>query len=243
MPAGLDGNPRPLQSDARSRVLRSIAQSVAARCAKPRIAVAIDGASSTGKSTLADELAAVLAGDGNSVVRASVDSFHRPRQERYERGVDSPEGYYYDSHDLNALRTELLTPFVEGKTFVRRAVFDEPSDTPLRTPREAVPVSAVLVFDGLFLHRPELLGYWDITVFLYADERREQQWQHYLTTELPADDEARRADIERRIARARHDRYVIGQRIYETAADPVQTATFLIDNDDFANPRLLRAPD
>jgi hypothetical protein len=29
--------------------------------------------------------------------------------------------------------------------------------------REAAP-SSILVFDGIFLHRPELLGYWDASI-------------------------------------------------------------------------------
>jgi len=60
---------------------------------------------------------------GREVVRASIDSFHRPRGERYRRGLDSSEGYYRDSHDLKALKDRLLTPFGRGSdTYVTAAI-------------------------------------------------------------------------------------------------------------------------
>lgn len=33
------------------------------------------------------------------------------------------------------------------------------------------------------------------------------------------------------------DRYVVGQRLYEDESEPATRATFVIDNDDLANPR------
>lgn len=113
-----------------------------------RVLVAVDGASGTGKSTFADELGRTLTDRGKTVVRASIDSFHRPRAQRYQLGKDSPEGYYRDSHDLPALRHHLLEPFTTGLGSIRRAVFDEPSDWPLDEPAEPVPLGAILLFDG-----------------------------------------------------------------------------------------------
>jgi uridine kinase len=83
----------------RSSLLEEIARSIV-RVDRPHpTRVAIDGVDAAGKTTLADALAPVLASLGRPVVRASIDSFHRPRAERYERGRDSPEGYYRDSFD------------------------------------------------------------------------------------------------------------------------------------------------
>lgn len=39
-----------------------------------------------------------------------------------------------------------------------------------------VATNAVLVFDGLFLHRPEFVSLWDVSVLLDADERRDEDW-------------------------------------------------------------------
>lgn len=201
--------------------------------------VAVDGASGTGKSTLADELARTLEAAGHVALRASIDSFHRPRAERYRLGPDSPEGYYLDSHDLHALRAELLDPFAEGHSSCRLAVFDEPSDLPLPTEETPVSDQAVLVFDGLFLHRPELIDHWDLSLYLRAEGQREAAWQAYLTEDLPSHPAARAAEVKRRMGRARRARYVDGQALYEREAQPLTHAHVVIDNDDLARPRIV----
>jgi uridine kinase len=225
MPAGLDGHPDPIRSVARAAVIDDVAARVAAVPVE-RCLVGIDGASGTGKSTLADELAAVLRTRGLTVVRASTDSFHRPRVQRYRRGPTSPEGYYVDSHDLGAITSRLLEPFAAGAEEVVTATFDEPADRAVDPEIVPVPGRAVLVFDGLFVHRPELVGHWHLSVFLVADARRQAAWQRYLadggSPEL-----------------ARRDRYVRGQELYELEAAPRSKATLVIDNDDLAAPAVL----
>jgi hypothetical protein len=100
----------------RAVLLERMAELVGAvRCSHP-IRVAVDGPDAAGKTTLADELASVLRGRGRTVIRASIDGFHRPRAERYKRGPDSPDGYFQDSFDYEALRQELLDPFGLGGT-------------------------------------------------------------------------------------------------------------------------------
>ena len=79
---------------------------------------------------------------------------------------------------------ELLIPFRQGADAVLIAAFDEPSDTALET-MIGVASSAVLVFDGLFLHRPEFAHLWDVSVFLDADERRDAEWLQFLLDDLP----------------------------------------------------------
>ncbi|MGH9223931.1 MAG: response regulator [Acidimicrobiales bacterium] len=101
--------------------------------------VAIDGASGTGKSTFADEVADALGARRRLVVRASIDSFHRPQRDRYRRGKESAAGYYLDSHDLTALQERLLAPFRRGTGTYVTAVFDEPSDCEITAPALAAP--------------------------------------------------------------------------------------------------------
>ena len=60
------------------------------------IRVAIDGVDASGKTALADELVPLIEERGRPVIRASVDGFHQPRSLRYQRGVNSPEGYYFE---------------------------------------------------------------------------------------------------------------------------------------------------
>lgn len=78
----------------RSDVLDQVAQGIKGLRLGHPIRIAIDGRTASGKTTLADELAALLQGQGRSVIRTSIDGFHRPRAERYARGRHSAEGYY-----------------------------------------------------------------------------------------------------------------------------------------------------
>ncbi|MEL7158975.1 MAG: uridine kinase, partial [Actinomycetota bacterium] len=173
MPAGLDGNPDPISTPARRDVLERVAgQVLDRRRAGSPLLVAVDGIDGAGKSTFADELAAVLLTHRVPVVRATVDSFHHPRAVRWAKGRSSPAGFFLDSHDLVALRRLLLDPMRAGPgSTYRTAAFDEPTDQPVDAPPATVSGREVLLFDGIFACRPELASYWDYIVFLEARAR------------------------------------------------------------------------
>lgn len=193
--------------------------------------VAVDGVDAAGKTILADQLADHVERRGRPVIRASIDGFHRPRAERYRRGADSPDGYYLDSFNYAALRDVLLVPLGPGGSRrYRRAVFDFRADSPIVAPEEEAPVSAVLVMDGVFLQRPELYGLWDYRIFVDARfavalERAERR-----DAALFGSAEAVRARYERR--------YIPGQRLYFTAADPARRADAVVENTDPEHPTL-----
>ena len=183
MPAGLDGNPNPIQTSQRDAVLRAIADRVCTEN-RSRVLVGIDGRSGAGKSTFADELASALRLRDRIVIRSTTDSFHRPRDERLKRGSTSADGYFLDSHRLDRIVSELLIPFQQGADEVLISAFDEPTDTPLETV-VGVPSNAVLVFDGLFLHRDEFANLWDVSIFLDTDQRQDGEWVQFLLDDLP----------------------------------------------------------
>jgi uridine kinase len=204
-----------------------------------RVLVGVDGRSGTGKSTFSDELARRLEERGRSVVRSTTDLFHRPRSERMRLGASSPEGYYLESHQTSTVVDELLVPFSAGASEVLIGAFDEPTDQP-RLLRSSVPQAAILVFDGLFVHRPEFRDHWDLSVMLHADRRCDEAWLRFLETDLPSEPTERAAELDRRLERARWPRYRRGWTGYlEAIEDPDPTVE--IDNDDLASP-VIRAP-
>lgn len=218
----------------RERVLARLAAFIAGVDAYPA-RVAVDGPDAAGKTTLADELAPLVEAHGRPVIRASIDGFHRPRRERYGRGGGSPEGYYLDSFDYPALRRVLLEPLGPGgNRRFRRAVFDYRADAPVQRPVEVAPREAILLFDGVFLARPELAECWDLHVYV----------------SVTADESVRRA-AERDVAlfgsaeavRAGYRaRYVPGQELYRKAVRPEEIADVVVDNNDPTRPRVRRAP-
>jgi uridine kinase len=175
--------------------------------------VAVDGVDGAGKTVFADELARELTAGGTTVVRASVDGFHHPREVRYRRGRTSPDGFYLDSYDYATLRAQLLDPLGPGGSgWFRTAAWDWRSDSPVDPPEQHADPGDVLVLDGIFLHRPEVP--FDVS-YARMSER----------DGTPSDPQ--------------HDanrRYLDGQRRYLAECDPAAHASIVVDNSDLLKP-------
>jgi uridine kinase len=210
-------------------MLEALARHIASEHRPHPLRVAIDGVDAAGKTTLADELAALVGALGRPVVRASVDDFHNPREVRYRQGSDSPEGYFQDSFDLATLRGALLEPLGPGGSRrIRRRAFDYRTDTPVDPIFEDAEADAVLLFDGVFLQRPELQGLFDLTIFIDA----------------PFEETVRRSvardGANPEVEHPSNRRYVAGQRLYLSRCEPRSRADVVVDNGDWRDPRIVR---
>ncbi|MBI5033845.1 MAG: uridine kinase [Chloroflexi bacterium] len=215
----------------RAQVLNQLVDLIVAIQLPHPTRVAIDGIDASGKTMLADELVEPISRRGRTVIRASIDGFHRPRAERYRRGKDSPEGYYYDSFDYNALRANLLGPLgLNGSRWHRRATFDYRTDSSIDSTGEQAAPDAILLFDGVFLLRPELRDLWDFSIFLHVDFK-------IAIARAVARDLADGRTSDEISARYRN-RYVPGQQLYFGSAYPQSNANSIIENNDLENPRL-----
>lgn len=192
------------------------------------VRVAVDGVDGSGKTTFADELALMLRAGGRPTIRVSVDDFHHRREVRYRRGRDAAEGYWLESYDYPSLRANVLDPLGPGGSrWYRPAVHDVRSDAILDLPRRRAAPASVVVIDGMFLHRDELRGQWDLSVFLAVP------------FEVTAARMARRDGSNPDPAHASMARYVQGQRLYFAACTPWERADLVIDNELPDCPRLL----
>lgn len=156
-----------MDNGTRSELLSRLAETIERVTVGHPVRVTIDGPPAAGKTTLADELAIVLRAQGREVIRATIEGFLFPKAQRYRRGEYSPEGCYFDSHDHHTMCQVLLDPL--GPTGDRRfqqAVYDRGSDTALCLPITTAAEDAVLLFDGVFLLRPELTDRWDLSIFV-----------------------------------------------------------------------------
>lgn len=211
---------------ARARVLARVARQIpAAADRRSWVRAAVDGVDGAGKSTFADELAEVLTGAGRTVVRASVDRFHRCRAERYRRGRDSWQGFWLDSFDYPRLRAELLDPLGPGGSGrYRPAVHDVASDRQLDLPWRHADPGAVVLVDGVFLHRDELAGIWDFSIFL------DVPFQVSAARMAARDGSDPDPDV------PSMQRYMAAQRHYLDTCMPCQRASLVIDNTDLRRP-------
>ncbi|WP_377251609.1 uridylate kinase [Phytohabitans kaempferiae] len=226
----------PTRSPARHDMLVELAGHVLAVSRPHPVRVALDGCSAAGKSTMGDELAEVLRErTARPVERAGIDYFKKAVALRTAYPPASPESYYLDSWDNAAIRDELLVPLGPGGSRrYRTAVMDLPATTPIDGPVRVATDDLILVADGCFLQRPELDPHWDLRIWLDVGfdvvlrrgVARDQAWMG-----SAAHTEAR--------YRAK---YIPGERRYVDEVRPDQRAQIVVDNRDFARPRLTRLP-
>jgi uridine kinase len=217
-------------SEAHASLLNRLATAIVALHPERIVRVAIDGVDGAGKTTLADALAPVVAAQGRPTIRASVDDFHHPRTLRYARGRYSPEGFYLDSYDYDSFRTLLLDPLSPAGTgrYVARH-FDLDNDRLFDVVVKQAQPAAALIIDGIFLHRPELRSYWDLSIFLKVD----------FDVSVPRGAQRGPALDATDAASPSNQRYIGGQRRYLSECEPEQRAGIVIDYNDLGEPKIL----
>ncbi len=193
------------------------------------ILVGIDGVDGAGKSSFSHTLATALTKFPRTVVTASIDHFHNPAKIRYVKGKDSPEGFYFDSFNYDVVKAYLLEPFFKGKGHYRTMAFDCEKDELMQLEPKPVPNNSILIFEGIFSFRPELLPYWDLKIFL--DVTFETSLQRNIQRSAP-----KGAEAVQKIKERWKQRYMPGQKIYFQHADPQAKADILIDNNDYKHP-------
>ncbi|MCU1535160.1 MAG: uridine kinase [Glaciihabitans sp.] len=211
---------------ARKDTISALADELLHNYGRGRVLVAIDGPDGAGKSTFADDLAALLREKGHEVFRATVDDFHRPYERAIAEGEFNPEGWYRHAYDYDMLRRALVEPFrtPSSGAFVL-AGFDSRRDQPIQPKWITAGTDAILIVDGVFLNRPELRGLWNFTVWLdVSPELGLERYSRRDGTSPDAD-----APLNRR--------YLGAQEFYQSHATPRARANAIIDNTDVEHPR------
>jgi len=214
----------------RTDVLSTLARRVLAIRLDHPTRVAVDGCSAAGKTTLADELADSLrAASDREVIRVGVDHFKRHVDLRTGYPPGTPESYYHEMFDTDAIRAVLLEPLGPGGSRrYRTEIMDLRGRTPIDSPERVATADAILVADGAFLQKPDLVGHWDLRIYVDVDfaevqrrgAERDQAWME---------------SYEQAAERYR-TYYVPGERLYVSEIDPAARADIVIDNRDFSAP-------
>jgi uridine kinase len=216
----------------RPELLAALAEHVLSVSRPHPTRVAIDGCSAAGKTTLADELADILAArTRRHIIRVGIDYFKRARVLRTAYPPDSPDSYYLDSWDNDAILAHLLLPLgPSGNRLYRTAVMNLAATEYLDAPYQAADFDAILVADGCFLQRPELDPHWDLRIFIHVSfetvlRRGIERDQAWMESAAAAEHRYR-------------TKYIPGEQRYLADVDPAARAQIVVDNTDFANPLL-----
>lgn len=207
--------------------MRSLANEILSRIGPGRRFLAVDGVDGSGKTAFTAKLVAEL--HDRAVVVIHTDDFLNPSAVRYAKGRTSPEGFWADSYNYSALRDQVLVPLgPTGDGNYSPSSYDSRADRSEPSPYVQAPMDALVIVEGIFLHRDELADFWDASVYLDVPFTE--------TAARMAVRNASNPDPEHPTMR----RYVGGQRLYFQAARPWERATFLVDNTDFSSPKLMR---
>jgi uridine kinase len=221
-------------SPERQHVLETVANALlAARRVDRALRVVIDGRSAAGKTTFADELARTLRNFGAVTLRASIDEFHPAGYSKESRGW-SPEEYISRGFDYQAFRELFLDPLgPQGNGIARLRFHQAASDRPY--PAEWVTASpqTVAIADAGFAFVPALEGSWDVSIWLHIS------FETMVTRAMERDVAwVGNADVV-------HQRYVSHwiptHQLYEERYSGEQRADWLIDNEDFERPAILKS--
>ena len=227
--AGVRGMAVPADGSQQALVIALAAAVRSLMADRGRVLIGLDGPDAAGKTTMADALGLEL---GDVAIRASIDGFHHPREVRLRRGALSAVGYYRDSFDYVRLCGELLAPFAGGADRVRTRTFDVRSDSAAGDNLADIPTAAVLVFDGVFLQRPETQHFWDLTVYLDVPPEVSLARAILRDASLLGSPET--------IADRYHHRYLPGQELYRRDVDPKTRADVVVENSHPAAPVVIR---
>lgn len=193
--------------------------------------IAVDGFDGAGKTVLAEELVQLAAQDGLRPVAAlSIDGFHHPRSIRYAKGR-GPESFYCDSYDYSAFKRSVVSVFKQGLPVVP-AVWDVDADAAVSPAELDLPQDCVLLVDGIFLHRPELRGLWDASVWVQVP----------FAVSVPRGNERFPGQYDPDPEAESNHRYVGGQRLYFAQCSPWDRATWVLDNENLAHPTIRPRP-
>ena len=217
----------------RERLLREVGESISHIDLPHALRIGIDGIDAAGKSTFAAGLAETLFRSGVPVLWASIDDFPNPEDIRYSKGRLSPYGYYHDSFDYPVLISRLLGPLGSSDDGANQLYpYDFQADQGRINSALPTPEQAILLFDGIFLSRPELTSYWDLVIFL------DITFEECLARALHRDS-VRFGSAE--IVRERYlKRYIPAQKLYLAQCQPKQRADAVINNEDPLTPELIR---
>ena len=182
--------------------------------------IGINGIDNSGKTTFAKSFEKYLNLKGYKTQLILLDDFHNPTEVRYS-GQDEIDNYYNKSFNFKMIIEKILKPIKEDKNFKIKLNLLDLQTNKFEVERVySIDTSTIVIFEGVFLFRKELLSYFDYKIFL----------------EIPFKESKRRAknrDIkiyEKEIISKYDFKYLPAQEKYLTELKPLETADLIINN-------------
>jgi uridine kinase len=115
-----------------------------------------------------------------------------------------------------------------GNRSFQRAVYDNQTDRAVSEPQTTAPVDAVLIFECVFLMRPELIDRWDLRIFVCTAFEETVARARVRDAALYGGPD----DVERRF----RSRYLPSQQLYLDTVRPTDHVDIIVHNDEPERP-------
>lgn len=214
-----------------SMIFAQIAEKITAL---PRPAViGIDGAYTSGKTTLTDKLADYLKDQGQKVQIIHYDDFHQPLPTiQWSDEEDSEVNAFYNAFNAQKLVAEILLPLKERGLLHQRILGLDWSTAEYRKPIDiAIDNQTILLLEGALLLRTPIRNYLDYAIFLEVS-----------VEEILLRGEAR--DVPKagkQIMEKYRTRYLPVFKKYLATDQPKAIANMVIDNNDYHKPVIIKS--
>ncbi len=218
----------------RQSIVNNIAEIILKISLPHPVRVGINGVDGSGKTHFAKELFnALKSKTDRQIILASIDGFHNPRSVRYLKGRRSAEGFYTDSFQYQKVQDLLLEPLgPQGSRKYQSRIFNVRTDQVIEEQVCIAEDDSILVIEGIFLFRPELVSELDLKIYL--DVSFEVTLHRMLTRDQELF-ESRAEEIQ-----LFNERYRPGQELYIRQMNPRNVADLVIDNTSFEYSRIIK---
>lgn len=199
--------------------------------------VAINGKDGSGKTMMANILADFLSSKTScEIIRISIDDFMNSRAVRYTSSESAGQGCYDYTFNFDAFINNVLIPLQQNESWeYRTKIFDHATDSESLSPIRKATKDAIIIIDGVFLYKQDLVNYWDLKVLLDTDDET-------VIERGARRDAVRLGSYE--MARQKYiDRYIASQTIYYNEEFPEKRADIIIDNNNVESPSIIKSMD
>jgi len=126
----------------------------------------INGIDGSGKTEFAKSFKKFLLLNRHKAQIINMDDFFNPKEERYS-GNNQVYNYFHKSFNIDILINELLMPISKGKCFRKKLTLLNIKTNKYNIRKEYILENdTVVIFEGIFLFRKELLNFIDYKIFL-----------------------------------------------------------------------------
>ncbi len=143
------------------------------------------------------------------------------------------ESCYLYTFNFDALKQFVLEPLQpNGSHIYKTKIFDQPTDSDMISDDKKADNSSIIVIDGVFLFKKDLVKYWNLKILLETNDE--------ILIERGASRDAKRIGGYEDARKKYIDRYIASQTIYYNEEKPEEFANIIINNDNFNSPLLVK---